>query len=565
MTQTRTFLLIAWLVVAFFLWDAWQKDYSVPQANAVDAMQAGADPSIPDTASIPDAPVPSADEATNAVPEMASAERESSRPESARSVRLENDVLRLAIDARGGSIVSAELLAYAQEPKDGSPPVELLTTVPSHYFIVQNGLVGSPAAPSHQDAMEAQSGDRALAEGADNVEIAFLWRGGDGVQVRRSYRLTRGSYEVVIEDSISNEGNAAWRGSAYQQMLRLPPPPAKGGFTNPERLSFTGAAWYSPQEKFEKLKFDDFDPKAPFQREVTGGWIAMLQHYFVAAIVPEPRTTSKFANAMLPGGRYLLRSLGQALDVAPGATATTTATLYLGPKLRDPLEATAPGLGLSLDYGIFTVLSQPLHALLAWLHWLTGNWGWAIVLLVVIIKAALFKLSEAQYKSFAKMRRIQPRMEALKERYGDDRQKYQMAMMEVYKQEKINPLGGCLPMLVQFPIFLALYWVLVEGVELRHAPWILWIQNLTAPDPLFVLPVVNLATMWLTQKLSPTTGMDPMQKRMMQAMPIVFGVMFAFFPAGLVLYWTTNGLLGLLQQWFIMRRHGEPATPAAAK
>lgn len=564
MTQTRTFLLIAWLMVAFFLWDAWQKDYSAPQANTPDAVEAVADPSIPDAALIPDASVPSAEDAASAVPEM-TAELEASKPESAKPVRLENDVLRLAIDAKGGSIVLAELLAYAQEPKVGSPPVELLTTTPSHYFIVQNGLVGSPVAPSHQDAMTAESGDQALAEGAGSVQLSFLWHGGDGIQVRRSYRLERGSYEVVIEDTVVNGSGVAWRGSAYQQMLRLPPPPAKGGFTNPESLSFTGAAWYSPQEKFEKLKFGDFDPKAPFQRDVTGGWIAMLQHYFVAAVVPDPQSNAKFANAVLPGGRYLLRSLGSALDVAPGASATTTATLYLGPKLRDPLEATAPGLGLSLDYGIFTVLSQPLHALLAWLHWLTGNWGWAIVLLVVIIKAALFKLSEAQYKSFAKMRRIQPRMEALKERYGDDRQKYQMAMMEMYKQEKINPLGGCLPMLVQFPIFLALYWVLVEGVELRHAPWILWIQNLTAPDPLYVLPVVNLATMWLTQKLSPTTGMDPMQKKMMQAMPIVFGVMFAFFPAGLVLYWTTNGLLGLVQQWYIMRRHADPATPAAAK
>lgn len=565
MTQTRTFLLIAWLVVAFLLWDAWQKDYSAPQANAIDAAQVDADPSIPDASAIPDGSVPSVADTPSAVPDMAGVEAEISRAESARPVRLENDVLRLAIDAKGGSIVSAELLAYAQEPKADSAPVELLTTSPSHYFIVQNGLVGSPAAPSHQDAMTAESGDQALAENADSVQVSFLWQGGDGVQVRRSYRLARGSYQVVIEDSIANEGTVAWRGSAYQQLLRLPPPKAKGGFTNPESLSFTGAAWYSPQEKFEKLKFDSFDPKAPFQRDVTGGWIAMLQHYFVAAIVPDPTTNAKFANAMLPGGRYLLRSLGQALDVAPGASATSTATLYLGPKLRDSLETTAPGLGLSLDYGVFTVLSQPLHALLSWLHWLTGNWGWAIVLLVVIIKAALFKLSEAQYKSFAKMRRIQPRMEALKERYGDDRQKYQMAMMEMYKQEKINPLGGCLPMLVQFPIFLALYWVLVESVELRHAPWILWIQNLTAPDPLYVLPVVNLATMWLTQKLSPSAGMDPMQKRMMQAMPIVFGVMFAFFPAGLVLYWTTNGLLGLLQQWFIMRRHGEPAAPAPAK
>jgi len=553
---------MAWLVVAFLMWDAWQKDRAAPPEAAMPETVA-ADPSIPDAVSFDAAavPEPSTQAALDVVPEATTSEA----PARSAPVYLENDVLRLTLDARGGSLVTAELLAYAEEPKPGSAPVKLLTTESSHFFVVQSGLVGSPVAPSHQDAMTVIGGDAKLVDGADSAEVSFRWQGGDGIHVIRTYRVTRGSYEVAIEDRIENQGSVAWRGNTYQQMLRVPPPKKSGGFTNPESLSFVGAAWYSPQDKFGKLKFEDYDPKAPFQRDVVGGWVAMLQHYFVAAIVPDPNSTAKFANAMLPGGRYLIRALGAPLEVAPGATATSASMLYLGPKLRDHLESAAPGLGLSLDYGIFTVISQPLHALLSWLHKLTGNWGWAIVLLVVLIKAALFKLSEAQYKSFAKMRRIQPRMAALKERYGDDRQKYNMAVMELYKTEKINPLGGCLPLFVQMPIFLALYWVLVEGVELRHAPWVLWVQNLTAPDPFFILPVVNLATMWLTQKLSPSAGMDPMQQRMMQIMPIVFGVMFAFFPAGLVLYWTTNGLLGLVQQWYIMRRHGEPAEPAAAK
>ncbi len=554
---------MAWLVVAFLLWDAWQKDQAMPPDATALPEAVAANPSIPDAAlqdqaSIPDVPTPTGEARLEAIPD---ASLEKTTP-----VHLENDVLRLTLDARGGSVVTAELLAYAEEPKPGSAPVKLLTEDAAHYFIVQSGLVGTPIAPNHQDAMVVQGGDAKLATGADSAEVSFRWQGGDGLDVIRTYRLQRGSYEVTIQDTIENHGTGDWRGNAYQQLLRSPPPKKKGGFTNPESLSFVGAALYSPQAKFEKLKFENFDPKAPLQRDVTGGWVGMLQHYFVAAIVPDPQTPAKFASATLPGNRYLMRSLGAPMEVASGASASTSATLYLGPKLRDQLEATAPGLGLSLDYGIFTVISQPLHTLLAWLHKLTGNWGWAIVLLVVVIKAVLFKLSEAQYKSFAKMRRIQPRMQALKERYGDDRQKYQTAMMELYKTEKINPLGGCLPLFVQMPIFLALYWVLVEGVELRHAPWILWIQNLTAPDPLFILPVVNLATMWLTQKLSPSAGMDPMQQKMMQFMPLVFGVMFAFFPAGLVLYWTTNGVLGLVQQWYIMRRHGEPAAaPAAAK
>jgi YidC/Oxa1 family membrane protein insertase len=348
----------------------------------------------------------------------------------------------------------------------------------------------------------------------------------------------------------------------YRQLLRVPPPSKGGGLTNPEAYSFVGAAWYSPQDKFEKLAFDEFEDE-PLQKDASGGWIAMLQHYFVAAWIPNATDAAQYSTAQLDG-RYLIRSLGPSLELAPGAQARSEAQLYVGPKLQDRLDGVAPGLGLTLDYGIFTVIAQPLHWLLAKLHALTGNWGWAIVLLVVLIKLALFKLSEAQYKSFAKMRRVQPRIEALKERYGEDRQKFQTAMMELYKKEKINPMGGCLPILVQIPIFIALYWVLLESVELRHAPWIGWIQNLTAPDPYFVLPALNLLTMWLTQKLSPTPGMDPMQKKMMQIMPLVFGVMFAFFPAGLVLYWATNGALGLLQQWVITRRHGDPKTAPAA-
>ncbi|MDX9763629.1 MAG: membrane protein insertase YidC [Chiayiivirga sp.] len=557
MTQTRTFLLIAWLLVAFLLWDAWQKDYGATRAAPPQAPVAAVDPSIPEPvgqASVPT--LQSAEEPAVDVPERAGM--------STASVILANDVLRLTLDANGGTLRVAELLDYPTQATGEPIPVELLSQAPEQYFVIQNGLVGQPAAPTHEDRMIAQRGDQVLAEGADEVVLPFVWSGPDGLSVERTYRMARGSYLVEITDTVRNDGTTPWSGNAYRQLVRVQPPTAKGGFTNPERLSYVGGALYSPQDKFEKRKFDEFDPKTPLRREVTDGWIAMLQHYFVAAIIPEPGTANTFSSAVLPNGRYLLRDVGAALSAAPGGTASTSARIYLGPKLRRDLETITPGLGLTMDYGIFTAIAQPIHWLLALLHSLVGNWGWAIVLLVVLIKAAMFKLSEAQYKSFAKMRRVQPRIEALKERFGDDRQKFQVAMMELYKKEKINPLGGCLPILVQIPVFLSLYWVLVEAVELRHAPWILWIQNLSAPDPYFILPVVNLVTMWATQKLSPAPGMDPMQKKMMQAMPLVFGVMFAFFPAGLVLYWTTNGALGLLQQWLIMRRHGEP-TPAPAK
>lgn len=560
MTQTRTFLLIAWLVVAFLIWDAWQKNFSQPALPPATTTQNHVDAGIPMPieGGVPGAAdVPSV---SGALPDVSTPGIELA-PE--RTVVLANDVLRLTLDARGGAVLVAELLDYAQQPKGDKVPVQLLTQDMANFFVAQSGLVGTPGAPTHEDAMTAQRGDQTLTEGQEAVELPFLWQGDDGLVVERRYRLERGSYLVNVSDTIRNQGEMTWSGNAYRQLVRVQPPTLKGSFTNPASFSFVGAAWYSPQDKFEKMKFENFKDAKPLRREVTDGWIAMLQHYFVAAIVPPSGEPASFSTAVLPNGRFLIREVGSALSVAPGAETTTSSQLYLGPKMRQDLEAISPGLGLTLDYGIFTVLAQPMHWLLSLLHTLTGNWGWAIVLLVVIIKGALFKLSEAQYKSFAKMRRVQPRIEALKERYGDDRQKFQVAMMEMYKKEKINPLGGCLPILVQIPIFLSLYWVLVEAVELRHAPWILWIQNLTAPDPYFILPVVNLVTMWATQKLSPAPGMDPMQKKMMQAMPIVFGVMFAFFPAGLVLYWTTNGLLGLLQQWYIMRRHGEPvAAPA---
>ena len=562
MTQTRTFLIIAWLLVAFLLWDAWQKDQVARVAPPPAASQVEVPIAEISDGSVPELPAPTPGEHQPETPVAPTAIADSYNGE---VVVLANDKLRLTLDARGGSIVEAQLLDYPNQLKGDTSPVRLLSREPDHFFIAQNGLVGQPAAPSHEDRMVAQGGDRILADTQDSVELPFLWQGPEGVEVERRYRLQRGSYLVEVEDVIRNQGGSTWSGNAYHQLVRVAPPVPKGGFTNPERLSFVGAAWYSPQDKFEKLKFEKFDPKNPLRLQVSDGWIAMLQHYFVTAVIPQPGETVSFGNATLSNGRYLVRELGSSLNVQPGTEASTTTRLYLGPKLRSDLEAISPGLGLTLDYGIFTVIAQPIHWLLSLLHSLIGNWGWAIVLLVVLIKAAMFKLSEAQYRSFARMRKIQPRLEALKERFGDDRQKYQAAMMDLYKKEKINPLGGCLPILVQFPVFLSLYWVLIEAVELRQAPWILWIQNLSAPDPYFILPAINLVTMWATQKLSPTPGMDPMQKRMMQAMPLVFGVMFAFFPAGLVLYWTTNGALGLLQQWLIMRRHGEPAPAAAAK
>lgn len=561
MTQTRSFLLVLWLVLAFFLWDAWQKDYNTPRIDPVGGTSTVS--AAADASAIPSVPTVTSDNPGDAsVPVLATAPGIEAPDSRVAPVTLENDVLRVSIDGTGGTLLATDLLHYRQTTEDDSPPVQLLSQDPMHWFVAQTGWVSATPgdAPAHDAAFRAETGSQWIADSADSVETAFAWTGANGVTVRRTYRLERGGYLLTVREDIANAGATPWQGHVYRQLQRVPPPSKGGGMTNPEAYSFVGAALYSPQDKFEKLAFDDFVDE-PANKTVAGGWIAMLQHYFVTAWIPASDDTVELSTGV-SGNRYLARAMGPAVKVAPGTRVSNTARLYVGPKLRNEIETLAPGLGLTLDYGIFTVIAQPLHWLLSWLHSITGNWGWAIVLLVVIIKGVLFKLSEAQYKSFAKMRRVQPRIEALKERYGDDKQKFQMAMMELYKKEKINPMGGCLPMLVQIPIFIALYWVLLEAVELRHAPWIGWIQNLTAPDPYFVLPAINLLTMWLTQKLSPTPGMDPLQKKMMQVMPLVFGVMFAFFPAGLVLYWATNGALGLLQQWIITRRHGEPVKPA---
>jgi len=559
MNQTRSFLLIAWLFLAYLLWDAWVTPTApAPTPAPVAAPELAADtPDVPATGDIP-ALTP----ATAADPQRA--------PEATPArdlVLLQNDVLRLQIDTRGGTLVSAQLRKYGQTAKADSARVQLFASDAGHYFVAQSGLVSAQrAAPNHESAFVSESGDaeHTLADGADTIATALRWSDGAGVSVRKVYTLSRGSYVVQVRDEVHNDSATPWQGHVYRQLQRVPPVIVNGGFNNPEGYSFAGAAWYSPDEKFEKRKFAKFADE-PLDRAVRGGWIGMLQHHFMAVWIPASNDSAQYTMAATASAtpRYLIREMGPVLEAAAGGSASSEARLWVGPKLQKRLPDVAPGLELTIDYGVFTVISMPLFKLLSMLHALFGNWGWAIIGLVVLIKALFFKLSEKQFLSMAKMRKLQPRIEALKERYGEDKQKFQQAMLELYKKEKANPASGCLPVLVQIPVFIALYWVLLESVELRHAPWIGWIHSLTDRDPYFVLPALNMLSMFLTQRLSPAPGMDPIQQRFMQFMPLAFGVMFAFFPAGLVLYWTINGSLGLLQQWFIMRRHGgSPGTAA---
>ena len=574
MTSPRNLLLIALLFIGYLMWMQWQEDYHRPPATTASAPAthgAGAtsDAATPD-AGVPAASVPGADvpATEGGVAPTAAAAAAPRVPEGQRIV-VTTDVLRVEIDTRGGNVVVADLLDYARDPKHPER-VRLLDDQPPTFFEAQSGLVGVQGstlrAPDHNASWTTAQTRYELAPGTDTLEVVLDSVEAGGLAVRKVYAFARGSYAIGQRHEIRNEASTSWTGNAYRQLQRVPPlvdTAGIKGYSNTERYSFAGAAWYSPTGKFEKLAFDDFASE-PLSTSFQGGWGAMLQHYFFAAWIPESDEPTGYSTTTLQkdgATRYLIRTLSPTLTVAPGETRVEQARLYVGPKLQSTLDEVAPGLALTVDYGIFTVISEPLHWVLAQFHKLTGNWGFAIILLVLLLKAVFFKLTEAQYRSTAKMRKLQPRMAALKERYGDDRQKMNQAMMELYQKEKINPLGGCLPMLVQMPVFFALYWVLLESVELRQAPFIGWIQNLTAPDPYYVLPALNGLVMIATSILTPTAGMDPTQAKIMKFMPVIFSVMFAFFPAGLVLYWTVNGALSLLQQWIITRRieRGDPA------
>ena len=564
----RPFLFAALAFVAFLLWQAWDQDYAVkPQADPAIAT-ALATPGVAPTTSASagaDIPKPIGSPAPAPAPTTTPGARTASATPTAR-IEVRTDLLRLMIDTRGGALVQADLLDYPLDPKDKSQPVRLLDDAPLSLFVAQTGLVssGSPA-PDHQAIFTAEKDAYALAPGSDKLEVPLTWVDGTGIKVRKVYVFTRASYLIETREEIDNAGATAWSGNEYRQLQRVPPVIAGGGFSfnNPEKYAFAGAASYSPQDKFKKLAFDKF-AETPLKGDFTGGWAAMMQHYFFAAWIPAAAETDTYTTQIVdtPGAapHYLIRTLSPAITVAPGQSGTIASHLYVGPTLQSQLDAIdqagiARGLNLTADYGMLTAIAEPLHWILVKLHALVGNWGLAIILLVLLIKLALFKLSEAQFRSMAKMKRLQPRMQALKERYGDDKQKLSAATMELYQKEKINPLGGCLPTLVQIPVFFALYYVLLESVELRQAPFFGWIQNLSAPDPYFILPILNAAIMGATTWLSPASpGMDPMQARMMKIMPLIFAVMFLFFPAGLVLYYAVNGGLSLLQQWIITRR-----------
>ena len=560
MNQTRNLLLFAWLAVATLLWMQWSAERA-PKAPATATATAAQDTQAVVGVPSPNGTIPTAPGAALAQPVQPAV------AQAMPAVEVRTDVLRLQL--AGDGVQVADLLQYPRNEAANSEPVRLLDTTPTQFYAANSAWMSGTGASAKPLAFAPLDAARsvALAPGQQQLVVPFEARTAEGVVVRREYVLTRGSYVIAVRDRVRNEGASAWQGYVTRQLVRVPQP-LKSSMVNPESYSFHGATWFGPSDGYERRRFDDkYLKDGHLDKTISGGWLAILQHHFFVAWIPQKDQGALYALAQ-NGAQDSISASGPQFTLAPGQSGSSDARLWVGPKLVSQIKAQdVPGLDRAVDYSrfaLFAMLGQGLFWILSHLHALIGNWGWAIIGLVVLLKLALFPLSNAQYKSAAQMRRFQPRLQQLKERYGDDKQKYQQAMLELYKKEKINPMGGCLPIIPQMLIFMTLYWVLSEAVELRQAPWIGWIHDLTARDPYFILPLLNAAIMFATQHMMPAApGMDPTQQKMMKFMPLIFGVVLMFLPAGLVLYQVANGGLGLLQQWYMLRKYGEPKAKAA--
>ena len=538
MDNPRLFLYLALGMILLLLWQAWEEHNRPP--TPVPTASAPATAPAPTDATVPAAP--SAPTSASPAPPTETIER-------GQRIEAHTDLLRAEIDTQGGDLRALYLLRHPVSVDRPQEPFQLLKDGDGRLFIAQSGVIGRDRSyPTHKVRYESPANQYRLQSGQETLRVPLTWRGDDGTRYTKTYVFHRNSYVVDVEYTVDNRSGREWSGYLYAQFVHsyVEDP---GIFAVP---TFTGGAYYTPEEQYQKISFSDM-ASAPLKRESTGGWVAMLQHYFVGAWLPPAEARAQFYTEVLPGARYVigLKELTP-VTVAPGQTGQLRARLYAGPKEQERLQPLAEGLVLTVDYGWLTVISAPLFWVLDWLHGWIGNWGWAIVILTLLIKLAFYPLSAASYKSMAHMKKVQPKLAAVKERYGDDRQKLNQAMMELYKTEKINPLGGCLPILVQIPVFIALYWVLLESVEMRQAPFVLWIRDLSTPDPYYVLPLIMGVTMYVQQWLNPQP-IDPVQQKVFMILPLAFTVFFVFFPAGLVLYWVVNNVLSIAQQWQITR------------
>lgn len=552
----RTILWVVFTMSLVLLWDAWNKHQGHPSMFGMPTPTATAPATPANGSSAPGVPAPAGGTVTaqpaGAVPGTAPAV-----PAATPTVTVTTDVLKATLDARGGDVVRLELLKHVDQ-NDRSKNVVLFDRTRERVYLAQSGLIGAPDLPNHLTVLQAQPGETALKDGVDELSVVFESPVQGGAKLTKTLTFSRDSYAVKVKHDVANVGSAALAPQLYQQLVRDgTPPPGESSFYS----TFTGPAMYTEASKFVKLDFKDIAKgKHDHDQKADNGWVAMVQHYFFSAWLHNEQAPREFRTQAIDAAAhgvptYSIAAVLPLGSIEPGASKSIMSTLYAGPQEEKRLEALAPGLELVKDYGWFTILAKPLFWLLDQLHKLIGNWGWAIVALVVLIKAAFYWLNAKAYASMAKMKAINPKITEMRERLKDKPQQMQQEMMRIYREEKVNPMGGCLPIMIQIPVFIALYWVLLSSVEMRNAPWLGWITDLSAKDPFYILPLVMTGTTLLQTWLNPTPP-DPVQAKMMWIMPLAFSVMFFVFPAGLVLYWITNNLLSIAQQWVINRRLG---------
>jgi YidC/Oxa1 family membrane protein insertase len=550
MDNQRTILWALFAAMAFLTWSKWQTENApvLPeQSIPVAVSEAPAPPNLPSmTASETpaSASLPSASAATDTTPATASP------IDTAKLISVSTDLFDISISTKGGALVDARLKNYPVSKDTPDLPVQLLSNTPGDVYVLASGIVDAEqGGPTHLEPLTADVYEYVLSDDSDVLEVPLRWTNNDGISIEKVYRFTRGRYEIDLDYRVRNDSQVDWRGLSYLQIRKTHKPLERSMF-NVDSYSYDGPVIYDG-EKYEKIDPDDLVDE-PVSQTVAGGWIAAIEHHFLSAVVP-PEEAEFSYDARYENGIYTVRASGPTQTVQAGTGTVVSAKLFVGPKLQGQLEETAPGLDLTVDYGILAILAKPLFWLLEQVHDFVGNWGWSIILVTFMIKAAFYKLTEASGRSMAKMRKLQPRLKALQERYKEDRPALSQHMMELYKREKVNPAAGCLPMLIQIPFFIAFYWVLLESVEMRQAPFALWITDLSSKDPYFVLPLLMGIAMFVQQKLNPAPP-DPIQAKVMMVLPVMFTGFFAFFPAGLVLYWLTNSVLSVAQQWNINRK-----------
>ena len=541
MESQRNLLFIGLLVVSFLLWQQWQTDKAPKPQQVATATQQQGDNFVPETSS---------GTTTSDVP------AEKAVATSRKLISITSDQLQLQVDPVGGDIVEAKLLNHTVS-QDSKEPFTLLTQKPGLTYIAQSGLIGRDGPDSRTEGRPVYSTTQeayTLANGANELVVPLTWTNPEGVTFTKEFVLKRDHFDVQVQYKVSNSAAKPLELQFYGQLKQTIAVPADQQSHMFMASAYRGAAYSTSEVRYQKETFDTMK-ETNLNTSTKGGWIGMLQHYFVTAWAGETEGQNHIYSRVVNNGQEAIIGLKEPLaTVAPGATETLGSALWLGPKLQDEMSVVAKHLDLTVDYGYLWFIAQPLFKLLQFLHSLVGNWGVAIILITLVVRGGMYPLTKAQYTSMAKMRMLQPKLTALRERFGDDRQKMSQAMMELYKQEKVNPLGGCFPILIQMPIFIALYWTLMESVELRHAPFTLWLTDLSVKDPFYVLPLLMGATMWWIQKMSPTTVTDPMQQKVMQFMPIIFTFMFLWFPAGLTLYWLVSNIVTIAQQTYIYRQ-----------